>query len=267
LKIYQIFYDEVTRANLDSAFIAFDNTLPKNKDWYEYSVIREVILNNTFSDDEYIGFLSPKFTLKTGLTGVDVTQLLNKSNAEVISFSSEFHQIAIFKNPFEQGDFFHKGMLDLSKKILKEIGLNIDLDNLVTDQSRTIFSHYFVAKYSFWLKYLTFSEKIFSISQEDSELGRLLNKKVLYKKGKRIPLKVFLMERLITAVLTHFDINAEIGLSYQKIHQLQLSTNKFPINKLLTLEAFKTAYLKTNKPYYMYLYSVLSDTMPKNNLY
>jgi hypothetical protein len=171
VKVFQIFYDEKTQSQLDESFIPFDNSEPDLKGWYEYSVIRQIFENNSFKEDSYVGVLSPRFFEKTGMRGVDVLKVIENSKSDVISFSPHFDQIAYHKNVFYQGEFCHKGLLEISKKLFQKMNLQINLDALVTDQTRTIFSNYFIAKYSFWRKYLALSEKIYELSHGNSAMA------------------------------------------------------------------------------------------------
>lgn len=261
MNIYQIFYDENSKKQLDNSFVPFDNSNSLFKDWYEYSVIREVLKRNSFNKEEYIGILSPRFFEKTGIRGADVLNLINNSKSDVISFSPRFDQIAYYVNPFYQAEFCHKGMIDLSKRVFAELGLPINLDTLVTDQTRTIFANYFVAKYSFWEKYLSISEKIFEMSKGSSKTAALLNTQVRHRGAYNYTYKIFLIERLITVVLELENINSEIGFDY--IKSVQNFKNVKPIlSDLMILDSFKTAFLKTRKNEYMNLYQSLRKRIP-----
>jgi len=43
IRVFQIFYDEDTRASLDRAFEPLDNTKNARSDWYEYWPIRNYL--------------------------------------------------------------------------------------------------------------------------------------------------------------------------------------------------------------------------------
>ena len=55
--LYQIYYNEETRASLDSGFIPLDNTTNLRPDWGEFFVIRHFLRNNPLNEDEKYGFL------------------------------------------------------------------------------------------------------------------------------------------------------------------------------------------------------------------
>jgi hypothetical protein len=261
MKIFQIFYDNLTKNKLDNCFIPFDNSNSLSRDWYEYSVIREIFKKHSFDKEEYIGILSPRFFEKTGMKGIDVLNVIKKSSSDIISFSPRFDQIAYFKNSFYQGNFHHKGLFDLSKRVFSELGLQVNLDTLVADQTRTIYANFFVAKYSFWEKYLSISEQIFEISNGSSEIAGLLNTKVFHRNFNNYTYKIFLMERLITVVLELENINSEIGFDYIKSVQ-HLKNVKPILGDLMMLDSFKTAFLQTKKSEYMNLYQSQRKRIP-----
>lgn len=252
MKIFQIYYDQKSQQQLDQAFIPYDNSQPSHPDWYEYSVMREVLKKNSFAQDEYIGFFSPQFFNKTGLRGSDVIRYIEQSEAEVISFSPYFHQIVLFSNPFVQGNHYHPGLLELSQDVFNKLGLGIQVKDWVTDQTRSIFCNYFVAKYSFWLKYLELSEQVFTLAQGSSDLALKLNSPIIYDKNKKTNLKVFIMERLVAVVMEKHNINAAIGVNYSKSKDFQSYQHGF--EQLMMLEGLKTTYLKTNKEVYLRCY-------------
>ena len=87
INVFQIFHDDNTRKKLDPAFLPLDNSTAARPDWLEYWPISTVLLNRSFADTDYVGFLSPRFFEKTGFRGVQVTALVERSGAEVVGFS------------------------------------------------------------------------------------------------------------------------------------------------------------------------------------
>lgn len=253
MKIYQIFYDQNSMSRLDSSFIPFDNSNSNNTEWFEYSAIREILRSNSFSPDEYVGVFSPKFYEKTGLIGTDVIESLENFDADVISFSPHFSQIALFKNIFIQGDNYHPGLLEVSRNLFEKINLKINLDDLIMDQTRTIYSNYFIAKYSFWLEYFKYSERIFEIANGESELAARLNSTTSYKNKTNIKMKVFVMERLISAVLIHLNANAAIGFSHTKSNYYHIYGEN--LRDFLVMDSLKSTFLKTKMKIYLRMYS------------
>ena len=265
MKIYQIFYDAKSKKYLDKEFIPFDNSNPQFNGWYEYSAIRRIFNQNEFGDDEYVGILSPRFYEKTGLSGADLLRVLEKSRADVINFSPRFDQIAYYQNAFFQLDAYNHGFLDICNAIFIDIGLEIDLRKLIGDQSRTIFSNYFVAKHSFWKRYLVYSERLFKLSYINSESGNRLNVNVKHRNGLDYTSKVFIMERLICAVMEVLDVNAEIGIDYSKFLEKNRVFESI-FTSLLTLDSYKSSFLKTGKIEYLHLFELHRRQTPLNQI-
>ncbi|WP_333844072.1 O-linked N-acetylglucosamine transferase, SPINDLY family protein, partial [Limnohabitans sp.] len=193
LEIRQICYSEDTLKNIPDGFLPLNNLENLRPDWREYWPIRNYLLNNHLDNNCYYGFFSPKFTQKTGLSYVNVSNFLaeDKYNSEIYIFSPFWDLTCLFKNVFEQGDFFHNGLMDASQKFVNKTKLNIDLTIATTHSQNTIFCNYFVAKKSFWIKWLILAEQLFTEAEHcNSELAILLNNNTNYG-AQFIPRKIF----------------------------------------------------------------------------
>lgn len=78
LNIYQIFYDSETRNKILPGFIPLDNTSNLRPDWFEFLVILNFLNTNELKDDDWYGFLSPKFFEKTGINSDFVINIIQK---------------------------------------------------------------------------------------------------------------------------------------------------------------------------------------------
>jgi hypothetical protein len=133
----------------------------------------------------------------------------------------------------------------------------------VSDQSRTIFSHYFIAIRHVWHRYLAVSEKLFALSQGRSELARALNTPLFHRAENHYTYKVFLIERLIAGVLEQLDLNASVCIDYRQF--LCIFGALEPIfNDLLALDASKSAFLKTRRSEYLNLFEYHRNRVPLN---
>ena len=257
IKVYQIYYDQASKEKLDPNFIALDNSSNQRPDWCEYWPIRNVLLNEHFEADTYIGFFSPKFYEKTLLDAKQVSLILNSSNADVVSFSPYFDQMAIYLNPFFQGEAYHPGLMMVTKALMKYLDIDIDIKLLVSDQTTTIFSNYFVAKYEFWLIWFSYAEKIFHLCEsEKSGLANILISNTNHEGKHAIPMKAFVMERLITLVLEQLQISAQIGTNIKTVAYIvnnSTKTDKF-FNELIICDALKGQFRKTKLPAYLNAY-------------
>ena len=201
--IYQIFYSEATRAQLDPGFIALDNLANERPDWFEYWPIRNHLLANGAPDDGYTGFFSPKFGEKTGLFSTQVHDFIDQQAADVdvVLFSPYFDQMAIYWNIFEQGFNHHPEALDTFQGAVAAILPGVRIETLLTDSRNTVFSNFFAARGRFWREWLRLNETLFSIAESGKgNLAQALNREVTYGKEK-VASKVFVMERVATLML------------------------------------------------------------------
>jgi hypothetical protein len=203
LRIYQIYYDDATRTGLDPQFLPLNNAGNPRPDWREYWPMRSFLLANQLQDDAYYGFFSPKFQLKTGLSGQAVIDFINAYDAEVYLFSPFVEQSSFFLNVFEHGEANHPGLLDAMQQFVSALGIGIDLRTIVCDYNNSIFSNYFVARTAFWRKWLDVGERLYALCESgDGPLATALNASTAYhEQVGEVGMKVFMMERLVTLIL------------------------------------------------------------------
>jgi len=203
--IFQILNHYTSRQDLDPGFGVIDNSSNERPDWFEYWPIRKFLLNEPLDEEAFYGFLSPKFKTKTNLTAAQVAEFVRRAGSatDVILFSPSIHTGAQFLNVFEHGDAEHPGLLATSKELLKRINRRTDLDELVTDSRNTVHSNYFVAKPRFWREWLAINEQMFAIAEAGADdLGKALTACTSYRGRADVQMKIFVMERVATLILT-----------------------------------------------------------------
>lgn len=256
IKIFQIYYDDETLRQVWPEFTPYDNSNPLDPTWFEYSAIKQIIENNSFSDDDYLGVLSPKFTQKTGLNACDVIKITSESAADIISFSPHILQNTCFINGVLQGNRHHPGLLDITQKVADELGMSLNFKELFQDQTRIIFSNYFVAKFSFWKIWHSYSTKIYEIARNQNNwLSRSLNSYTEhYRIGDRYQFKVFVMERLVSMILEKLNKNAIVGLDFEKYVKANPQETNF-VGWALILDSLKSQFLKTGRSEYINIWN------------
>jgi len=250
--IYQIYYDEASKSKLQKGFIPLDNSPNLRPDWAEYWPIRQVLLNQSFNPQDYLGFLSARFFEKTRCQSEYVLDSVTSAKHAIYSFSPYFDQSALYFSSFDQGERYHPGIIKAGNLLMQSMGGNFDLANLVSDSSTCIYSNYFVAKYEFWKIWFEWAEKLFQIAEvNQGELANLLatftqigGKPSIYR------MKVFLAERLITLVLKSRNLLAVPMLDVSKSPLLLHHVEKF-LGDLLACDALKGQYLKTSSDLYL----------------
>lgn len=255
LRLFQIYYNEETRNLLDPAFTPLDNSENPRPDWAEYWPIRNLLNSTTFAEDDYIGVFSPRFSSKTGIDGASARQLVDAApEADMYSLSPYFDQGALHLSPFEQGERKHPGLMPLMEKLLPELAVTLNPRELVCDQTTTIFANYFIARYTVWRAWFALSEQIFRICEAgDSDLARELNQSTLHRGTESYPMKVFVMERLITVVLEFHRFSARYCLDLQTAPK-SVQGSQAIFNWLLICDALKGQYKKTGNPLFINQY-------------
>ncbi len=205
LHIYQILNHYTSRQDLDPGFDVLDNSANERPDWFEYWPIRRFLLNESLNEDAFYGFLSPKFHLKTNLSGPFVRDFIGREPGEtdVFLFSPSIHNSAYFLNVFEHGDAEHPGLARIAARLFERIEPGVKLDQLVSDSRNTVHSNYFIAKPRFWRAWLAVNERLFAIAESaDDPLGKELRTPTAYRGRENVQMKIFIMERVATWILT-----------------------------------------------------------------
>jgi hypothetical protein len=205
MHIYQILNHYTSRQELDPGFEVLDNSANERPDWFEYWPIRRFLLQEVLDEDAFYGFLSPKFELKTSLSSDAVREfiLAAGSAADVILLSPSIHNSAYYLNVFEHGDAEHPGLKNVARALLERLDLPSDLDLLVSDSRNTVHSNYFIAKPRFWRAWLAINERMFAIAETPSDaLGEALRAPTTYRGGSNVQMKIFVMERMATWLLS-----------------------------------------------------------------
>ncbi|MCC6303314.1 MAG: hypothetical protein IT489_11025 [Gammaproteobacteria bacterium] len=200
--VHQIFYDQASRDGLDPGFIPLDNSVNARPDWYEFWVIRNFLRNNSLKEGAWYGFLSPRFTQKSGFTSGAVIGALQKydARADVALFSVGWDQLAYFLNPFEQGEIWHPGLSRAAQSFFDEIGLGVDLSRLVTYAKTSVFSNYIIAKPGFWAEWLAIADRFFDRVESGALPG--LGGTTSYGSAlNQAPMKTFIQERFASVIL------------------------------------------------------------------
>jgi hypothetical protein len=182
-----------------------DNSTNERPDWFEYWPIRRFLLNEALDEDAFYGFLSPKFKLKTSLSADVVREsvLAADSATDVILLSPSIHNSAYYLNVFEHGDAEHPGLKNVAGRLFERLDMQSDLDSLVSDSRNTVHSNYFIAKPRFWRAWLAVNERMFAIAETPSDaLGEALRTPTRYRGGSNVQMKIFIMERIATWLLT-----------------------------------------------------------------
>lgn len=233
--------------SLDPGFIPLDNCNPDETGWYEFLPILNFLNSNELEKDVWYGFLSPKFGDKVGATSDDVEGVIHQSGkqANVILLSPEWDQIAYFKNIFEQGEFFHPGLLELSRKFIDSLDIDLNLHDQIMDSSNTVFSNYVVAKKEYWDAWKNIAQKFYEFTSLHSEYSHKLQS----KSYNQYPMKAFIQERLASLILncSPFSVINIDQSEYGPINTLLFDSDDRSRRLLKQCNELKSEYRRTRR--------------------
>jgi len=246
--IYQILNHYTPREDLDAEFGVLDNSANERPDWFEYWPMRKFLLNETLSEEAYYGFLSPKFRHKTNLTAAAVGNIIDGAGhaPDIFLFSPSIHNSAYFMNVFEHGESEHPGLAAVASRLVARLDPKATLEGLVSDSRNTVHSNYFVAKPRFWRAWLAVNERLFEIAESvDDALGAELRAPTAYRGRSEVQMKIFVMERMATWILTRSDdfraYARDPFAARSRIYKLPLA---------VICDALKIAYATQGRPQY-----------------
>jgi hypothetical protein len=262
IKAYQICYSPETLASVPNGFHILDYTDNSRPDWREFWPIRQFLLTNYLADDVLYGFFSPKFFSKTSLSFCDLNNFINfhYQNEDVVIFSPFWDLSSIFTNIYEQGDFFHNGLLNAFNSFSSTHLSGFDFSESYTHSKNTIFCNYFFAKKSFWLTWLDLADKLHhSADNLDNDLSMLLNNLTNYGTQK-LPLKIFLQERLATTCLLLNDNLKTLNYDIFKLSPSTTLFNKFYFESVCC-DALKISYALSRNISYIHSFSQIRESI------
>lgn len=259
LKLHHICYSTETQTNIPEKFLALDNLSNARPDWREYWPIRNYLMNHALEDDVFYGFLSPRFTYKTGLNFEKIREFAHQHghDQDVLIFSPFWDLNSFFINSFAQGDFFHPGLLSCAQAFSNAAGLKLQLSELLMHSDNTAFCNYFIAKKKFWLRWLELGEKLFHAAEKQGDaLSQALNRHTIYSHEK-LPQKIFIQERLVNMVL------AENDLKSKAYNMFSMPGSITPLNQFMpqavSANALKMAHIQTGEAIYRENFHQLRD--------
>ena len=202
LHLHQIAYSPDSLAAVEPGFAVLDNLANARPDWYEYAPVRQYLLTQPLIETAFYGFFSTKFSAKTGHTRATVDALVARHghDADVLLLSAHPNQIAFFLNVFEQGEFFHPGLMAVTQQWLQAAGITINPATLLMDVKQTVFCNFFIARPAFWRQWLALGEHLYALCEgAPTPLQQQLTAATSYRGAAQM--KIFVMERIASLLL------------------------------------------------------------------
>jgi len=205
LKIYQVYYEEGQRNDLDSAFTPFDNA-KDNSGLFEFSVFKKLAKKQEVERLARWGAVSWKFGEKTGVQGRQLIELIeSKPEIDLFYCNPEPFYEGLFHNFWLQGETRHPGLLSIVSELFRHCGLNPSELNRVHQSVEFSSANYFIGSQRFWDLYLPFIENVLRVADEklSPDLRDLMwsskgDPRQLHKGSSYVP---FIVERLFPVFL------------------------------------------------------------------
>jgi hypothetical protein len=264
--LYQIFYDQSTKASLERGYRPLDNTGNERPDWYELWPIRKFLLSNKLDADAWYGFFSPRFNEKTGVEYHHVHQFVShfQGQADVTFFPRRWDHIAFFRNVFIHGELAHPGIIEMTAEFLNRKSININLNELVNHSGNAVYSNNVVAKGNYWQAWLELVENFFSYVEYDNSANAQAIRMPTTYGARSVPMKTFIQERLNAIVIktgsykiATLDTSVSAAISdlfYDEPRSRRL---------LQVCDLLKQDYTKTSESKYLTLFEQMRTLIPK----
>lgn len=255
-KIYQIYYDDESRRQLDAGFIPLDNSGSLDSSWYEFLPIFNYLSTNQLEDGVWYGFLSPKFNKKFNASSAYVHDFLTRipAETEVALLSPGWDQLCYFQNPWEQAEIWHPGASDVMRQFLTAIGDDTKIEQVVTDVTSSVFSNYVLAKKSYWLEWHALAKQLAQFFESHDAL----NSQMTYYGSiqNKAQIKAFVQERLATYLLAtkNFKVVASTRAKSAPIFKKLFPEGEMVRKTLELCDHFKRRYRATRDKTYLNAY-------------
>ncbi|MEK9570692.1 MAG: hypothetical protein VW124_16860 [Paracoccaceae bacterium] len=248
LNCYTITYDESTRKNVRSGFLEIDNSKGPGAFREAYPILK-FLSANSFDDDEWLGFFSPKLYEKTGVTYQDIKNIAIQAEkgTEVCLLTGQWESAAMWLNVWVQGEAYHHGLMDISQRLAKKAGYNKNLRSEVTCLNTAVFSNFFIAKPIFWREWSRVVQLYFNMVLNDNSLASYL---VPYRQS-LLPIHSFVLERVASMILINKNFNKQ---NDERVLHKKIPLDSVLGNNLITIDRYKNLFQKSKNPVWLECY-------------
>ena len=236
---YHICYDDQTKESCPPEFtpLYHENQYP---DFKEIFPIMNCLLEREWKEGEFVGFFSPKFSQKTGLSPKSVFDALGKYGKTnmVICFTSYWEFAAYWLNPWEQADYSNPGVLEISQALADKINANIDLMSACVSMNKVAFSHFLIAPRPFWDEWLRITQIYLELLSSSKELAE---RRTDYRGSSHL-IHPFIIERVPTLILLINDF-----ASIQFMDEIYAAPDMKQKTNLFRMDQFKKDFSRDGK--------------------
>jgi hypothetical protein len=154
--IHTICYAPGMAATVDSNFLPFDVSANPEVERREMAHMLSFWRQGHHQNYSVSGLLSPKFSEKTGLSGRAFIDFIRANPGHDVWFINPFPQYLYMSfNIWEQGEFFHPGLVKRASQIFSTAGMSIDLAAFPRGSAKTLlFSNFWAGTPKFWDRFM-----------------------------------------------------------------------------------------------------------------
>jgi hypothetical protein len=130
-----------------------DNSCPE---WREFKILIDMYRNGEHLRHDYTGLFSPKFTLKSKITGATFIDFVQNHSGSDVCFINPFPQLAYWSyNVWMQGEHAHPGLITAAQALADASGVNLTIADTPRHGPRTLgYCNFWVGSQRFWDKYV-----------------------------------------------------------------------------------------------------------------
>lgn len=124
--------------------------------WREFRILTDMYRRGLHRQQRFTGLLSPKFELKTGLSGREFITFVEANADADVCFANPFpHYAYLAYNIWMQGEPAHPGLADRSQALLNACGIDLKIDEMPRHGPALLcFCNYWVGSERFWDEYV-----------------------------------------------------------------------------------------------------------------
>lgn len=204
VSLYQIHYSDDVAGVFDPDFVKYDCRETPENERREIAHMQRFFEGGVWKDNNssHFGLVSPKFTSKTKLRGNEFIHWINSNPGYDVYFVNPFpHLQYLHFNVWEQGEYWHPGLLELADSLFKAADLDIQTKKLPRNTHYTLlYSNYWIANERFWREFMGFVRKLSTAVDNltDLERGKFFARAPHYEVATYYP---FVFERMFSTFL------------------------------------------------------------------
>jgi hypothetical protein len=154
--VFQNCYKAGQEAEVDPAFVPHDGTRNARTEYRELGLFLRMYHAGLHEVSEYTGIVSPKFGLKTKISGRNFLNFIERNPGHDVYFINPYPCDAYYAfNVWEHGEFNHAGLMTLAQELFDCAGIDCDVFGLGRNAHSTLlYCNYWVGNRRFWDRFM-----------------------------------------------------------------------------------------------------------------